>query len=210
MSACNNECACGQLMDVKHMQTRQRRVLAGVLAINLATFCMMALAAWRSGSSALWPASLDNLGDALTYAVSLAVVGASTRAKARVAFFKGMLILLAALAVAGQIAWRLLNPGVPLFDTMGLAGGLNLAANVVCLWLLTPYRHGDLNMASAWECSRNDLFEGCAVLLAALAVWLVGAGWPDVLVASALLFLFMRSAWRVLHTAWRQMNVATP
>ncbi|MDO5289175.1 MAG: cation transporter [Pseudomonadota bacterium] len=209
MSNCTHEC-CGQVMEVAHMQARQRRVLVGVLVINVATFCMMAWAAWHSGSSALWPASLDNLGDALTYAASLAVVGASALAKARVAFFKGLLILLAALAVAGQIAWRWLHPGLPVFEAMGLAGGLNLAANAVCLWLLTPYRHEDVNMASAWECSRNDLFEGCAVLLAALAVWLAGAGWPDVLVASALLLVFMRSAWRVLRTAWRQMHAAAP
>lgn len=192
------------------MQARQRRMLAWVLGINLATFGMMALAAWLGGSSALLSGGLDNLGDALTYAASLAVVGASALAKARVAFFKGLLILLAALAVAGQIAWRWYHPGLPMFEAMGLAGGLNLAANAVCLWLLTPYRHEDVNMASAWECSRNDLFEGCAVLLAALAVWLVGAGWPDVLVASALLLVFMRSAWRVLRTAWRQMHAAAP
>lgn len=209
MSACTNEC-CGQVMEVAHMQARQRRMLAWVLGINLVTFCMMAAAAWLGGSSALLSGGLDNLGDALTYAASLAVVGASALAKARVAFFKGLLILLAALAVAGQIAWRWFNPGLPMFEAMGLAGGLNLAANVVCLWLLTPHRHEDVNMASAWECSRNDLFEGCAVLLAALAVWLVGAGWPDVLVASALLLVFVRSAWRVLRTAWRQMHAATP
>ena len=56
---------------------------------------------------------------------------------------------------------------------MGVAAMLNLAANAVCLWLLTPYRHGDVNLASAWECSRNDIYEGCAVIVATIAVWLV-------------------------------------
>jgi Co/Zn/Cd efflux system component len=80
---------------------------------------------------------------------------------------------------------------------------LNLAANAACLRLLLPYRKGDVNMASAWECSRNDVFEGVAVLAAAAGVGLFGAGWPDLLVASALLLVFLRSAWRVFRMAWR-------
>ena len=89
---------------------------------------------------------------------------------------------------------------------MGVAAMLNLAANAVCLWLLTPYRHGDVNLASAWECSRNDIYEGCAVIVATIAVWLVVSGWPDLLVAAVLLALFTRSASRVIKTAWRQMQ----
>jgi len=174
-----------------------------VLAINLATFVMMLAAAIYSGSSSLLSGGLDNLGDALTYLLSLAVVGASSRAKARVALFKGALILGAALAVAIQIGWRLLHPGVPIFEAIGIAALLNLAANAVCLRLLMPYRKGDVNMASAWECSRNDVFEGVAVLAAGAGVGLFSAGWPDLLVASVLLLVFLRSAWRVFGMAWR-------
>lgn len=201
-------CGCGNVVDVAAMQSKQRRVLRIVLAINLATFALMAAAAWHSHSSSLLSGSLDNLGDALTYALSLAVVGASAQAKARVALLKGLLILAAAVAVAGQIAWRLTHPAVPLFESMGAAAALNLAANGACLWLLTPYRSGDINLASAWECSRNDLYEGAAVLLAAAAVWAFGAGWPDLVIAIALLILFLRSAARVLRAAWREVRSA--
>src|SRR3546814_14377789 len=58
-------------------------------------------------------------------------------------------------------------------------------------------------MASAWECSRNDVFEGFAVLLAAAGVWLFAAGLPDMVIAAALLVKFLRPAWRVIRTAWR-------
>ncbi len=201
-------CGCGKGVDVAALEARQKRVLKVVLALNVASFALMALAAWHGGSSSLLSGSLDSLGDALTYAISLAVVGASTRAKARVALLKGMLIMAAALGVAVQIGWRLAHPGTPLFETMGIAALLNLGANLVCLWLLTPYRSGDVNLASAWECSRNDIFEGCAVLVAAAAVWIFGAGWPDLLIASALLVLFLRSALRVLRMAWRELKAA--
>lgn len=203
-------CGCGKVVDVAALQARQRRVLRIVLAINLAAFALMAAAAWHSHSSSLLSGSLDNLGDAATYALSLAVVGASARAKARVALLKGLLILAAALAVAAQIVWRLGHPQLPLFESMGAAAALNLVGNGVCLWLLTPYRSGDINLASAWECSRNDLYEGGAVLLAAAAVGLFGAGWPDLLIAVALLILFLRSAARVLGSAWREVRRAPP
>lgn len=201
---------CGCDIDVQALQERQRRVLRTVLVINAATFVMMVAASFLSGSSSLLSGALDNLGDALTYALSLAVVGSSVRAKAGVALFKGGLISAAAIAVGAQIVWRLANPAVPLFEGMGLAALVNLGANVVCLRLLTPYRAGDVNLASAWECSRNDVFEGFAVLAAAAAVWLFDSGWPDLLIAAALLVMFLRSAGRVLRNAWDEFRRAKP
>jgi Co/Zn/Cd efflux system component len=180
-------------------------VLVLVLVINAMTFVMMVVAAVLSGSSSLLSGALDNLGDALTYAMSLAVIGASGAAKARVALFKGMLIFAAAIAVALQIAWRLSNVETPLYETMGIAALLNLGANLVCLRLLYPYRNGDVNMSSVWECSRNDVMEGFAVIAATIAVWAFGSGWPDILIAIALLVLFLRSASRVLRGAWREL-----
>ena len=122
--------------------------------------------------------TLDNLGDALTYALSMAVVGASVQAKARVAMVKGLLILGAALAVAAQIAWRLTELDAPVASTMSAAAVINLVGNVVCLKLLTPYRTGDVNMSSSWECSRNDVIEGFAVIAAAVAVWVFASPGP--------------------------------
>ena len=198
-----SDSCCSGTVDIHAMEARQRRVLMIVLAINIATFVMMLSVAIYSGSSSLLSGGLDNLGDALTYLLSLAVIGASTRAKAKVALLKGVLIFGAAVAVAIQIGWRLAHPDVPIFEAIGIAAMINLGFNGICLWLLTPYRHGDVNMSSAWECSRNDVFEGFAVLLAAVGVWLFDAGWPDLLIAAALLVMFLRSAWRVLRSAWR-------
>jgi len=201
-----SDSCCESTIDTSAMAARQRRVLIIVLCINLATFAMMVAGSWLSGSSALLSGTLDNLGDALTYALSLAVVGASAAAKARVALFKGALIMLAAIAVALQILWRTTHMDVPVATTMGAAAILNLLANGVCLLLLYPLRNTDLNMASMWECSRNDVFEGVAVAATAVAVGLVGAAWPDLVVATALLIMFLRSAWRVLSGAWRGMT----
>ena len=197
---------CNCEVDTRALAARQRRVLIAVLSINVVTFVMMVGAALLSGSAALLSGTLDNFGDAVTYGLSFAVVGASAMAKARVAFFKGLMILAAALAVALQIAWHVLHPEVPVVETMGAAAILNLVANSVCLYLLTPYKSGDLNMSSAWECSRNDVTEGIAVIFTAAAVYVLGSAWPDIVVAAVLLAVFLRSAIRVLGSARRALH----
>ncbi len=201
---------CNNAADLAGLHSRQRRVLAWVFGINLATFAVMVTGSVLSGSSALLSGTLDNLGDALTYALSFAVVGASTQAKARVAMVKGLLILGAAFAVAAQIAWRLSELQAPVASTMSAAAAINLAANAVCLRLLNPYREGDVNMSSSWECSRNDVIEGVAVIGAAVAVWLFASPWPDLFVAVVLLAIFLRSAISILRTAWREFAPALP
>lgn len=200
---------CGTGLELSALKARQKRVLRRVLVINVVTFLMMVGGALLSGSSSLLSGTLDNLGDALTYALSLAVVGASGAAKARVALLKGILISGAALAVAAQIGWRLLHPETPIVEPMGAVAVLNLAANGLCLWLLSPHRASDINMQSVWECSRNDVVEGFAVIGAALGVWIFDSLWPDVLVAIALLAMFSRSAIRVLTAAWRELNAVS-
>ena len=140
--------------------------------------------------------------------LELGVVGASSTAKARVAFFKRLLILGAAIAVAVHVGWHIIHPTTPIVASMGVAALLSLAANLLCLRLLHPYRNGDVNMTSVWECSRNDVLEGPAAIVAAVSAWLFDSGWPDILVAIALLILFLRSATRVLTSAWRQLHPA--
>lgn len=136
------------------------------------------------------------------------MVGASTSTKARVAFLKGMLILSAAILVAIQIAWRLYDLETPIFESMGIAAALNLVANLVCLRLLYPVRGDDLNMESMWECSRNDIWDGLAVIAASAAVWVFDSGWPDLLIAIVLLAVFLRSATRVLRRARQELQRA--
>lgn len=203
-----SDSCCSTSLELSGLQARQKRVLVWVFVINTLTFFMMVGGALISGSSSLLSGTLDNLGDALTYSLSLAVVGASRAAKARVAFVKGILICSAAIVVAAQIGWRIFHPDTPVVEPMGIVAILNLGANSVCLWLLSPYRGSDINMTSVWECSRNDVAEGFAVIAAALAVWIFDSGWPDILVAIALLALFSHSAARVLTGAWRELNPA--
>ena len=200
---CDNNC------NVEALQRNQRGTLRWVLLVNAVMFFVIAIAAIYAQSSALLADSLDNMGDALTYGLSLYAVSRGARVKARVALFKGGLIMLGATVVAVQIVYRLIVPGVPLFELMGLFSLLGLAANALCLSLLWRHRHEDINMSSVWECSRNDIVSNLAVFFAAGAVWLSGSGWPDIIVATGLVLFLYRSAFRVISSARTELRGAT-
>jgi Co/Zn/Cd efflux system component len=201
---CETSCA------VDALREEQRGTLKVVLAINAVMFVVIVAAAQVAESTALFADSMDNLGDAVTYGLSLAVVAAGTGAKARVALVKGGLILLGALAVAGQLAFKMMNPSIPVFELMGAFSLVALAANATCLALLWRHRAEDVNMASVWECSRNDIATNLSVFVAAGAVAVVGAGWPDTVVALGLVLLLLRSSVRVLRSAWTELQGVTP
>jgi len=200
---CDNNCS------VAALHARQRGTLQLVLAVNAVMFLVIIAGAYYGNSSALLADSLDNLGDALTYGLSLYAVTRGAAVKAKVALFKGGLIFLAACVVAGQIVYRLFVPGMPLFEIMGAFSLLGLAANSLCLYLLWRHRHEDVNMNSVWECSRNDIAANLSVFVAAGAVWLTGSGWPDILVALLLVTLLMRSAVRVITAARAELRAVS-
>ena len=78
---------------------------------------------------------------------------------------------------------------------------LALAANLFCLVLLWRRRGDDINMRSAWICSRNDVLGNVGVLVAAAAVAITGSPWPDIVVGLAVAGVFGRSAIQVIREA---------
>jgi Co/Zn/Cd efflux system component len=202
MADCCGDKACA----IEALRERQRSTLTIVLAINAVMFVVVLASGLLARSTALLADSLDNLGDALTYGLSLYAVSRGARSKAKVALFKGALILGAGLFVLGQVIHGILRPGVPVFEMMGAVSLLALAANGICLALLWKHRTEDVNMSSVWECSRNDIAANVSVFLAAGLVWLMQSGWPDLLVGLALACLFLRSAANVIADALRELR----
>ena len=88
MSSCCDDKGCA----IDELRERQSGTLKIVLAINAVMFIVEAVGGYLASSTALLSDSLDNLGDALTYGLSLYVVARSDRAKAKVALVKGALI----------------------------------------------------------------------------------------------------------------------
>ncbi len=198
-SCCDDDCALDALRD------KQRSTLVKVLWINAFMFIAIAAAAFYGKSTALLSDSLDNLGDALTYGLSLFAVSKGTTAKARVALFKGGLIFLAACIVVAQIIYRLVNPVLPSYEVMSIFSLAGLAANGVCLLLLWHHRNEDINMSSVFECSRNDIAANLSVIMAAIGVWAFNSGLPDIIIATLLAALLLNSSARVIKGALSEL-----
>jgi Co/Zn/Cd efflux system component len=155
-------------------------------------------------SASLMADSVDMLGDALVFGISLFALRRSLRWRAGSALVKGGFILLMGLGVLAEIAVKMVWDVPPATGIMLLFGGMALIANLSCLALLWPYRRHDVNLASTFECARNDVVANLGVLAAAGLVMVTESAWPDVLVAAAIAFMFLRSSLRVIADAWPQ------
>lgn len=185
-----------------------KRILVLVLAINLLMFFAEFSAGLVARSTALMADSVDMLGDALVYALSLYALDRGPRWRAGAALAKGAIIALFGLSVVVEVSLKVTQGATPMPGMMVAFGALALVANLTCLALLYRHRDRDVNMSSTFECSRNDVMANVGVLLAAGAVFAFRAGWPDIVVGSVIAVLFLRSAVRVLRQAWPQYRAA--
>lgn len=192
---------CGHDAKFDGVSTDYKRRLWLVIAINAAMFVVEMTAGHFSGSQALQADALDFAGDALTYGISLAAIGASLQTRSLAALGKGISLLLMGVWVMGSTLYQVFGPGVPDAPVMGVVGAMALAANLISVMILVKYKDGDANVRSVWLCSRNDAIGNVAVLFAALGVWGTSTGWPDLIVAGIMAALFLSSAWQILHQA---------
>lgn len=201
MSDCCENKSCA----VEAMKVNQSKTLKIVLAINVFLFVVVFSSGLLSQSTGLMSESLDDLGDAITYALSLFVVYKSNQAKAKVALFKGLLILIGALFVLSQVIQHIINHTIPIFEIMSAVGVVALIGNLTCLYLLTKHKEQDINMSSVWECSKNDIANNIAVIIASFIVWFTQNGWADIAVGLALSIFLLRSSYKVISSAIKQM-----
>ena len=200
--------AKGPALEAAARRADIRRVLIIVLAINAAMFVAEFSAGLIAHSAALMADSMDMLGDALVYGVSLYALDRSDRWRAGAALFKGGFILFLGLGVVVQIAMKIAYGVPPSSLLMLLFGALALGANLVCLRMLWRFKADNVNLSSTFECSRNDVIANGGVIIAAGAVALSQSPWPDIVVAVVIAFLFLRSALRVTAEAWPQYRHA--
>jgi Co/Zn/Cd efflux system component len=183
-----------------------KRRLWLVIALNAAMFLVEMTAGQLAESQALKADALDFFGDAVTYGISMAVIGASLRTRAAAALAKGVSLLLMGLWVFGSTVYTVFFLGLPLAEVMGIVGFLALVANLASVLLLVRYKDGDANVRSVWLCSRNDAIGNVIVMIAALGVWGTATGWPDIAVAAIMAGLFLSSAFQIVQQGlaeWR-------
>jgi cation diffusion facilitator family transporter len=161
----------------------------------------------RVHSTSLLADALDMLGDALVYGFGLFVLARSARWQAGAALAKGGFMLAFGLGVLVEAVYKMFHPVMPGVETMGVIGGLALAANLVCFFLLYRHRRDNLNMSSTWLCSRNDLIANVGVLLAAIGSYVLLSRWPDILMGVVIASLFLSSALQVLRQSMQALRM---
>lgn len=196
-----NECCA-----VRTIPERQRRVFLVVIGINVGMFILESAAGVLAYSTVLLADSVDMLGDAIVYGFSLYAVGRGAVWQARAALLKGIIMAAFGVGVLAQAVFKILHGIVPTVEVMGLVGILALAANVLCLVLLWQRREDDINMRSAWVCSRNDIVGNVGALVATVAVYFTGSPWPDIVIGILIAALFGRSAIAVIRDASREVQ----
>lgn len=202
MAHCCEDKSC----EISLLRESHGRVLWIVLFINAAMFVVEGAAGIFAHSTSLLADALDMFGDALVYGFSLFVLARSERWQAGAAVVKGAFMLIFGLGVLAEAGFKILHPVMPSVETMGVVGGLALAANFVCFLLLYRHRSDNLNMSSTWLCSRNDLIANVGVLLAAGSGFLLASRWPDIIVGIVIASLFFSSALHVLRDAIRALR----
>ena len=192
--------SCGpECFDPAHQL--RRTTLLTVLWINAVMFAVEFVGGVLAESSALVADSADNLGDTLTYGISLYVIHRSLRWRGGAAVVKGVIQIVFGIGILAGITYKVIHGFEPLAPAMAIIASLALIANAVCFVLLLKHRSEDINMRSVWLCSRNDVIGNIGVLCAAGLVALTGAFWPDVLVGIILATLFVWTGISVLREA---------
>ncbi len=183
-----------------------RRVLWVALAVNFTMFTVEIGAGVAAQSVSLLADSLDFLGDAANYGISLFVLGMALQRRARASLVKAASMGAFGLWVAFTTIQHALAGTVPEAPVMGMVGTLAFAANLGVALLLYRWREGDSNMRSVWLCTRNDAIGNLAVLVAAAGVFGSGTGWPDYAVATIMSGLALVGAVQVARQAFGELR----
>lgn len=202
MAGCGSCCAGTKRIDDAHW----RRAVWIALIVNAAMFGVEIFAGVTAHSAALKADALDFLGDCANYAISLGVTGLALAWRARAAMLKGATLFALGVWVIGSTGYAAFAGTLPQAETMGIIGGLALAANVAVALMLYRFRSGEANMRSVWICSRNDAIGNLAVVAAAFGVFGTGSGWPDLIVAAILATLGISGGIQIMRHAGSELR----
>jgi Co/Zn/Cd efflux system component len=195
-----SDCGCHMEVDAQ----ADRTVLYVLIGINGAMFLGELAAGFVFASAGLIADSLDMLADASVYAVSLIAVGRSIGHKIRAAVLSGVLQIGLGCGVFIEVVRRLFFGSQPESMAMMLVGGLALAANLVCLALLSKHREGEVHMRASWIFSVNDVLANLGVIVSGFLVALTRSNIPDLAIGTIISILVVRGGKKILTEAQQE------
>ena len=141
------------------------------------------------------------LADALVYGVGLYAVGKSLRIKANSAMLSGCLQMTLGIGVLLDISRRAIMGSEPDSLFMIFVGLVALAANVICLVLLTKHRKGEVHMRATWIFSKNDVIANLGVITAGVLVAYFSSAIPDLTIGCIISAVIIRGSIQIISDA---------
>jgi Co/Zn/Cd efflux system component len=181
-----------------------RAAVLFVALANLAFFGIEFAVAFAIGSVALVADSIDFLEDASLNALILLALAWSPKARARLGMALARLLLAPSLAALWTAWTKLATLAPPLPFALSLTGLAALVVNLLCAFVLAPYRRGRSSLAkAAFLSARNDALANLAIIAAGLVTLAWRSAWPDLVVGLGIVALNADAA-RKVWTAARQ------
>ena len=177
----------------------EARVLWQLLSINALMFVVEMLAGWWANSAALVADAADMLADAAVYGVALLAVGRDTESKRWSARLSGLLQLGLGVGTLTETGRRVLAGHSPDEAVMIGVSLLALAANVLCLVLVSKHRDQGVHMRASYIFSANDVLANLGVILAALLVGWTASPLADWIIGGLIGSMILLGAIRILR-----------
>jgi len=179
----------------------QASALRLVLGINAAMFVIEFVTGWMAQSTGLISDSLDMLADAIVYAISLSVVFSSDAGRAKSATLSGVFQVALGLGALFEVARRYLVGSSPEPAYMILVSLFALAANVVCLRVISKHRDDGVHMKASWIFSRNDVLANISVIASGVLVATTAMAFWDLVAGVGIGVLVLSGGYRILKAA---------
>lgn len=183
-----------------------RKALHKVFAIHIFMFIVSFTAAILARSSSVFADSIDFIGDAGGYALSLYVLRKKQVVRAAVSIAKSFTMMGFGLLVLIYALQRYIEGTIPDYEIMTLAGFAGIASHLVCIAFLWKFRKGDSNQISVWICTINDLFCNSITVIAAFLVWYTNSIIPDIVASILIVSIAIYGAWVILKRALKEIK----
>lgn len=180
--------------------SRQKKLLWIVLAINFSFFIIEMTTGLLSESMGLVADSLDMLADSFVYGISLFAVGGTLVKKKRIAKVAGYFQIALALLGFTEVLRRFFNAEkLPDFSTMIVISLLALIANGLCLYILQKSKSkDDAHMKASMIFTSNDVIINLGVIVAGILVNWLQSNKPDLIIGTFVFALVIQGALRIL------------
>ena len=164
-------------------------------------FVVGAIAAFIAQSMGLLADALDMLADAGAYAIALMAWHHGPTFKAYAARLIGMLLTLLGIGVLAGVMWRGMTGSMPEGHWMMVVSVISLIVNATVLYLLSPFRKGEVHLRATWLFTQADVIANLAVMVSGALVLVLHSPWPDWLMGAAIALYVLKEALGILHEA---------